>query len=123
MTEKITYIAFDGSEFANEDECLEYEAELNFGAFKDHVFLFDDKRRLMPFSLDNFEACSYISINNDRAAASFVAAMEEEGYSELPRAKGVYKYNTRKDKWENLHEKLADLTELIKELAAYENEN
>lgn len=120
MIEKITYIAFDGKEFADEDECLEYETELNFGAFKDHVFLFDDQRQFMPFSLANFEACFYISINDDSAAASFVVAMEAEGYTELPRAKGVYEYNTRKDEWENLHEKLADLTELIEELTAYE---
>lgn len=120
MIEKITYIAFDGSEFANEDECLEYENELNFRAFKDHVFLFDGEREFMPFSIANFEACFYISINDDRAAASFVTAMEAQGYSELPRAKGIYEYNTRKDRWENLREKLADLTELIEELAAYE---
>ena len=120
MTKKITYIAFDGSEFADEDECIDYENELNFRAFKDHVFLFDDERKLMPFSLANFEACFYVSINDDRAAASFVAAMEAEGYTELPRAKGVYEYNARKDEWDDLHEKLADLTELIEELAAYE---
>lgn len=120
MTEKITYIAFDGKEFANEDECIDYETELNFGAFKGHVFLFDDERKPMPFSLANFEACFYVSINDDRAAASFVNTMEAEGYTELPRAKGVYEYNTRKDEWENLHEKLANLTELIEELAAYE---
>ena len=119
MTEKITYIAFDGKEFADEDECLEYEAELNFGAFKGHVFLFDSERKPMPFSLANFEACFYVSINDDRAAASFVTAMEAEGYSELPRAKGVYEYNTRKDRWENLHEKFANLAELIEELAAH----
>lgn len=120
MTEKITYIAFDGKEFTDEDECLEYETELNFGAFKDHVFLFDDKRRPMPFSLVNFEACFYVSINDDSAAASFVTAMEAEGYTELPRAKGVYEYNSRKDEWDDLREKLTDLTELIEELAAHE---
>lgn len=120
MIEKITYIAFDGKEFADEDECLEYETELNFGTFKGHVFLFDSERKPMPFSLANFEACFYVSINDDSAAASFVTAMEAEGYTELPRAKGVYEYNSRKDEWENLHEKLADLTELIEELAAYE---
>lgn len=121
MTEKTIYIAFDGKEFADEDECLEYEAELNFGAFKGHVFLFDSERKLMPFSIANFEACFYVSINDDRAADSFVTAMEAEGYSELPRARGVYEYDTRRDRWENLHEKLTDLTELIEELAAYGN--
>ena len=121
MIEKITYIAFDGSEFADEDECLEYEAELNFRAFKDHVFLFNSVRQPMPFSLANFEACYYVTINDDRAAASFVNTMETEGYTELPRAKGVYEYNARKDEWENLHEKLTNLTELIEELAAYGN--
>ena len=120
MTEKITYIAFDGKEFTDEDECIEYETELNFGAFKDHVFLFNSVRQPMSFSLANFEACFYVTINDDRAAASFVDAMEAEGYTELPRAKGVYEYNTRKDRWENLRERLADLTELIEELAAYE---
>lgn len=120
MTEKITYIAFDGTEFTDEDECFEYETELNFGTFKGHVFLFNSVRQPMPFSLANFEACLYVSINDDSAAASFVAAMEAEGYSELPRAKGIYEYNARRDRWENLHEKLADLTELIEELAAYE---
>ena len=121
MIERITYIADDGTEFDDEDECLAYEAELNFGAFKDHVFLFNSVRSPLSFSLDNFEASYYVVINDDSAAASFVAAMEAEGYSELPRAKGVYKYNTRKDKWENLHEKLADLTELIEELTAHGN--
>lgn len=120
MIEKITYIAFDGSEFANEDECIDYETELNFGAFKGRVFLFDSERKPMPFSVANFEACFYVTISDDHAAASFVAAMEAEGYTELPRAKGVYEYNTRKDRWENLRERLADLTELIEELAAYE---
>ena len=89
MTEKITYIAFDGKEFADEDECLEYEAELNFGAFKGHVFLFDSERKPMPFSITNFEACFYVTINDDRAAASFVTAMEAEGYSELPRERRI----------------------------------
>ena len=120
MIEKITYVAFDGKEFTNEDKCLEYETELNFGAFKDHVFLFDSVRQPMSFSVANFEACFYVVINDDSAAASFVAAMEAEGYSELPRTKGVYEYNFRKDRWENLHERLAEITELIEELSAYE---
>lgn len=120
MTEKTVYIAFDGKEFADEEECLDYENELNFKIFKDHVFLFDSARKPMPFSIANFEACLYVSINDDRAAVSFVAAMEAEGYTELPRAKGMYEYNTRKDRWENLQEKLTDLTELIEELAAYD---
>lgn len=118
MIEKITYIAYDGTEFANEDECLEYEDEKYFAEFKDHVHLFDGERCPMPFSYGNFEDCFYILIDDEKALASFIATMENNGYTELPRAVGVYEYNTRRDKWMDLREKVSNLTDLIEELCS-----
>lgn len=64
MTEKITYIAFDDTEFEDEDECIAYENQLIFN--KNSVELWD--RYGVPiteFSSNTFENVCFILVKNE----------------------------------------------------------
>ena len=59
-----TYIAFDGEEFANEADCLEYEAEMLEGADKVKVY---NANRLPIKNLFNhreFEEVDYLIVES-----------------------------------------------------------
>ena len=119
MIEKTIYIADDGTEFDNEDECLRYESKIALSELGDRILFFDENRRPLELSCDNYEKCFYIVIKDESAISHFISTMEDEGYSELPHSVGVYEYNTYTDKWVNLSEKVANIINLIKEL--YDN--
>jgi hypothetical protein len=43
MIQHITYIAEDGTEFSNEDECLDYEHDLRMKSVEEQLRMYDEK--------------------------------------------------------------------------------
>lgn len=64
MTEKITYIAFDDTEFEDEDECIAYENQLIFN--KSSIELWNRYGSpITEFSPNTFEDVCFILIKNE----------------------------------------------------------
>ncbi len=64
-----TYVAEDGTEFNNEQECCEYEEKLRAQPFADTALLFDAEGNKMSLSAVSFENATYIKAVTDEAAA------------------------------------------------------
>ena len=63
-----TYIANDGTEFNNEWECQDYEAEQEARKYQDTAILLDEDGERLPLCDDSFQEAFYIKAVTDEAA-------------------------------------------------------
>lgn len=68
MEKRITYIAYDGTEFQYEGECEAYEDELKNNEFQDVALLFDCEGKPLPLTERAFEETTFIYCKTDEAA-------------------------------------------------------
>ena len=92
MTEKIIYIANNGREFGDKEECLKYEKSLN------DFLMFDTQGRKVNSMYD----CSILIIKTDEAAQTF-ARIYGSGYT-LPwdedyATSGAWFWSDETDSW------------------------
>lgn len=66
------YLADDGTKFDDEEECLDYEAELRAKSFKDTAFFLDENGRKLPLNREGFDEAIFMKAITD-AAAQFLA--------------------------------------------------
>ena len=116
MTEKITYIAFDGTEFTDEVSCLEYEMKLHQETFTNELYLLDYDFSIIPFTIEGYENCKYIYILSDAAAASLRKILRDDGYETYPDGKGIFAWDYNQDLWENLEEKYVNMSTSLLDL-------
>ena len=82
MTEKILYIADDGAEFENEEECLSYEKTLKFDFIKDDITFWDEHfKKLSIDEVDLADKVFYVKIDTEMAYNWFNNLLWEEGYN------------------------------------------
>lgn len=62
MKVETKYIAYDGTEFRSEQDCIKYENE-----FKEGILLFDDCSNRMDVNEMNFQNCAVISLSSPEA--------------------------------------------------------
>lgn len=98
------YIACDGKEFDDRDDCVNYEFQL-----KEKQLLFFDSK-LFPSNLDN---CTYIYI---RTEAELEILQELCDFSDIScvgliDGPGVYMYEDRRDKWLNISKTIDKIKE------------
>ena len=68
MTEIIKYIADDGTEFDDEQECVEYEFSCNAESMEGRVWLFDSRQRPLDLrEYGSYEDAYYIFLADDNA--------------------------------------------------------
>ena len=90
------YVARDGKEFKDEDECLDYENELNIKSIE----AYDE-----DFNRTDYENAAYIVIHSDEELNFICEVCEYNGWtSEGFCENGLYRYNSyyRVDKWEKV---------------------
>lgn len=69
MIEVIKYIADDGTEFEDEQECVEYEFSCNTERLEGRVWLFDSRQNPLDIrNYDSYEAAYYIFLADDKAS-------------------------------------------------------
>ena len=68
MKTKITYIAFDNTEFSNKEDCELYE-ERNFNPYSDTLFIYDeDEKRINNTKrIDIYYGAAYIVCKDEKA--------------------------------------------------------
>ena len=116
---KILYIADDGTQFHDEDECLAYENRINKWSKITKSRFWDVMRVPMTVEqwLDDPENCDYMEVANDEEAALIQEYLRNEiglcypwpGY---PTA-GRYYYSHDDDTWHRPDTELAMLTQIM----------
>ena len=117
MTEKILYIADDGAEFEDEDECLKHEKTLGFNFIKDDITFWDEHfKKLSIDEEDLTDKVFYVKIDTEKAYEWFNNLLWEEGFNTLekcvsnrPKLTGLYFYDSYRDVWKQLEGELNDL--------------
>lgn len=111
MREVITYVAYDGSEFDNREECEAYEGkafDLLDEVFNSYeffinnqeilIFLNDVEAGLYTFS-KAFDRCDRILMTKPISEAAFRFMDSQLGYILPPNEPGMYKYDTDEFEW------------------------
>lgn len=117
MTEKILYIADDGAEFEDEDECLKYEKTLGFDFIKDDITFWDEHFKKLSIDAEDLaDKVFYVKIDSENAYAWFNNLLWEEGFNTLEKCvsnrtkvTGLYFYDSYRDIWKQLEGELNDL--------------
>ena len=117
MIEKIIYIADDGAEFEDEDECLDYERAMKFDSIEKDITFWDEHFRKL--SIDNPELADdafYVKVDTEKAYDWFNNYLYEEGFTTLadcitprPKLTGLYFYDSKNDVWKQLEGELDTL--------------
>ena len=117
MIEKIIYIADDGAEFEDEDECLDYERAMKFGDVERDITFWD--RYFRKLSIDNPDLADdaiYVKVDTEKAYDWFNNYLYEEGYTTLadcitprPKLTGLYFYDSNNEVWKQLEGELDSL--------------
>lgn len=115
MQVKTTYIADDGREFDDEQECYEYEADLAREAIQDSVFFFNDTGNRLPLTREGMSEAYFVVSKS--ADASRQASELFEGYNnpfDITCNTGIWYYD---DNWRSADD-LFDLMDTIKKIQA-----
>ena len=107
MREMITYIANDGTEFDNKEECMAYEAEQAnlFQQLKNNVLAFDKDGKVLVFDneddfMEIYDQIFYLVITTTIPSNS-IQFIDDAGYCAIPTAKGAYHYNSVSYEWDD----------------------
>lgn len=115
---RVIFEAFDGTKFADEDECRLYELKHEVEKVEKNMVLLDMYGRVItePFSEINFNEVFTIAVGNQKAAEFLENYFNEinmnkpqNGFKENT----VYWWNDEGIEWLDVAEKIADLEEEI----------
>ena len=69
MEKIITYVAFDGTQFDDEDECVEHEFQENAKEYTDSFTLYNEAREpiKISFNIDALDKTKFIIIKEEKA--------------------------------------------------------
>lgn len=119
---KILYIADDGTQFHDEDECLAYENRINKWSKITKSRFWDVMRVPMTIEqwLDDPENCDYMEVANDEEAVLIREYLRDviglchpwPDYHVTPTA-GRYYYSHDDDEWHRPDTELAVLTQIM----------
>ena len=109
---KIVYQAIDGKIFEEEENCALYEQELKKKEIENDVVGLDSNLNLISLSnydISNFiDKLVYLIIKTDESANIFYDLADEEGW-DVPKEKGIFKWNDNNSNFDNLTIILKDL--------------
>lgn len=117
MTEITKWIADDGKEFEDYDECRDYEIGLELKEISDAVHLYDWQKRPLPLDESHLEDAHYIMIET-RSAFNRLEELNDEHFSvNLPSnqgftSPGLYFWDGDDDEWKHLEEEITRLVEM-----------
>lgn len=98
MEKIIKYIASDGKEFNDANECMNYEINL-FKPNEDELVLLDASANVLPISFQNVCDCEYMSIKSHKALKYVEMIGEEYGYAVPNKCGNFFCDSTSSDWW------------------------
>ena len=109
MIEKTVYVANDGKEFDDEDECVEYEAQTEFSDILQSITFYSEQGEVISFdndinsfqiALDDANFILIPSYLRDKRIEYFNnKVMRELCGKEFPTATGLYRWNWDNEEW------------------------
>lgn len=122
MTEITKYIADDGTEFEDEDECLDYERTTSMKKIQGVKFFFENGKEVTDYSSleDLLDRSYFIKITNEDDFNKFEELLYDElgcsywadGWNSLKGEKGLFYYDEDRDcwvSWEAEYDKLREI--------------
>lgn len=111
MTEVIKYIADDGTEFEDEQECVEYEFSCEAEKLEGRVWLFSSRQ--IPLDIQDYssyEDAYYIFLADDQASCT-LEALWPDFCCYFPRnlrdaKKGLWAYDEDYDSWYHMGDRI-----------------
>lgn len=102
MEKIIMYVAFDGTKFDDEDECLDYEFEKRAENYINYFTLYNHNRKPLKFSADKYliDSTCYIVIKDEKAVSFLDDWMIECGcYTTIGKAADIANLENRVGLW------------------------
>lgn len=119
MKEIKYYVAEDGTKFNYKDECIVYEKRMRLKEYEGDFAIFDrEQKKLNPLYAD-IEDIDYIIVKSCAAAHYIGEWFEKEGYNcpfglnYAPRNIGAWAYDSRRDVWYHLENKIEELNKIL----------
>lgn len=112
---EIIYKAFDGKEFDDEEECLDYELKIKTENFtkNNHLAFFDKEGNRLDISI--FKALNeaeFISISTEDAF-EIVERIGDKSCLGYPSDCGLWQWDDDHDKWIRVDYKIEELTKIL----------
>ena len=97
---KDIFVACDGTEFEDEDECIEHEFDIR----RQELVCYDDE-----FNRIDFESCNYVGALNEDLLKLFLEICDHDGITSRGiDAIGLYKYIYKGNYWLNISQIMTD---------------
>ena len=122
-----TYIAFDGEEFANKEDCLEYEAEMRKGTDK-VMFYTHDMKPIKDVFGEEMDRIFFIVVNTVEDIEVIERILDYHGwdtpwsYNNLCRLAGLYYWGNKDEEWHHWQTEMQSLTALGNYFQQFEEE-
>ena len=122
MKEIITYEAFDGTRFEDEDECVEYERQVQSEEFSGQIHFFNAFKKPLKLACDQDDVY-YAIVKTTEAAEWWDDLCANEGlerpFKKRAYAPGLYWYDTYADTWKYLQEEIEKLQLMANEFQQF----
>lgn len=124
MEKIVKYVAFDGTEFDDEEDCADYEFEVRAKEYLEYFALYDHERKPIKFCADSrvIDRTNYIIVKTEEVVSFLDDWMIDYGcYSTIGKSAdladienrvGLWMWNEMKETWEHWETKIAKMREL-----------
>ena len=125
MTEKTIYIAFDGEEFEDENECRKHESKELQDKYGKYLLVYDNKNNeLIPISDDYrlSQDSAYVICKSKEALNFLNKTFGDNGVNNIDyngNFPASFYYNFETDEWEEIAPHIKELQEEIDMLSKY----
>ena len=112
MTEKITYVAIDGREFEDEQECIDYEKSLKLNNLCRSTTFLNEEFQIMDIKTLDPQQVFYIYVNNNddknfineyfnNEWCSSPFSTDYGQYADLSECSGWFYFDTNQNEWKH----------------------
>ena len=124
MTEKTIYIAFDGKEFEDENECERYESKELEDKYGKDLLVYDNNGKLLPFNNDYYlsQNSVYVVCKSEEALNFLNKTFNDNRVNKIDyngNFPASFYYDFMTDKWEEIAPRIKELQDEIDMLNKY----
>lgn len=124
MEKIVKYVAFDGTEFDYEEDCLDYELETKAKEYTEHFTLYDCLRKPIKFCADDgvLEHTYYIVVKTEKAVSflddwminygCYSTISKSAGLADTKNHVGLWMWDEVKGTWVHWETEIAKMREL-----------